>query len=83
MPRIKVRANTFSEQETRIQQALQKRAAEGTPYQELELEFGVAASTLSDRRKGTQNRQKAASKDAETIHPDQAKHWQERSSTEA
>jgi hypothetical protein len=77
MHHTKVRANIFSQQETRIQQALQKRAAEGTPYQELELEFGIAASTLSNRRKGTQNYQKVPSKDAEMIHLDQAKHWQD------
>ncbi|CCX34166.1 Similar to transposase [Paracoccidioides brasiliensis]; acc. no. ACY56713 [Pyronema omphalodes CBS 100304] len=59
IPRVKVRADKFSKREARIHQALEKRAAEGTPYQELELEFGVPASTLSDRQKGTQNRQKA------------------------
>jgi hypothetical protein len=68
MPSIKLRTDKINEKEARIQQALAKRAVESTSYKELELQFGIPCSTLSDREKGKRSRQSAYQKQ-QTLSP--------------
>ena len=59
MPRVKARTAKNEERETKILQALEERARLNTSFEDLHHKYGIPKSTLCDRARGAQNRQKA------------------------
>ena len=58
MPRVKARAAENEEREEKIRRALEERAQFGTSFEDLHHKYGIPKSTLSNRAKGRQSRQK-------------------------
>ena len=59
MPRVKARAAKNEEREEKIRRVLEESAQFGTSFEDLHHKYGIPKSTLSNRAKGRQSRQKA------------------------
>ena len=59
IPRVKARAAKNEEREEKVRRALEEIAQFGTSFEDLHHKYGIPKSTLSNRAKGRQSRQKA------------------------
>ena len=77
MPRVKARATKDEEREEKIRLVLEDRAQFNTSFEDLHPKYGIPKSTLCDRARGMQTRQKAH-KDYQALTPvmeDALKKW--------
>ena len=68
MPRVKARAAKDEDHETKARQVLEERAQFNTSFEDLHHKYGILKSTLCDRARSAQSRQKAH-KDCQALTP--------------